>query len=537
MKKIIYLLGYTLLSISLTAQCRIVNELIKGPNPSINDYSIIDTFNGKLFLTVEHGTTGFEPSLYDPVLDTFILLKDLNFGNQGSNIIGSIGNANKFYFKSYNGIGTDLYVVYKNFNIAYKVTSLSNKNYYYLGNTDWTISPNYLYFSGFSDPYGNELYKTEGSSLTTQLILDIYPGTTSSEPNSFYYNSKQNAIYFQALNSRGKYVPMISKGTLSSTKELIKNSILQKNPGIIFSSFNNQMIFSLRSGQSLHQDTTYYKLYRSDGTEKGTIEIDNFNLAYNSGGLRDFVQVDSLIYFWADNKIYFSNGKLFGTKLLYENSDIYKIITLRKVQNKLVFIAEFHNTKVYLGASDLATGGTEVLTSLEYSFLGFEKSDLVEFNNKLYFVASIHGSNDEIWESDGTQAGTKKFFDIDPDINFYSGLTVLNSKLYFIGNDRQHGTELWVYEPIITGTSEEKNAEATFNVYYSNLDKSAVIQSASEIHHVEMYDLNGQKFYSQRILPSNHFTIALESIVSGIYIIQITSTNGTMQTKKFVVPD
>lgn len=74
-------------------------------------------------------------------------------------------------------------------------------------------------------------------------------------------------------------------------------------------------------------------------------------------------------------------------------------------------------------------------------------------------------------------------------------------------------------------------------LYNSNLDNADVILSISEFGKVEINEFHGQKFYSQRILPSNHFTIPLESIVSGIYIIQITSTNGTMQTKKFVVPD
>ena len=44
----------------------------------------------------------------------------------------------------------------------------------------------YLYFSATGGTYGNELWRTDGSSAGTLLFKDIHAGIGSSEPSNFF---------------------------------------------------------------------------------------------------------------------------------------------------------------------------------------------------------------------------------------------------------------------------------------------------------------------------------------------------------------
>jgi ELWxxDGT repeat protein len=71
--------------------------------------------------------------------------------------------------------------------------------------------------------------------------------------------------------------------------------------------------------------------------------------------------------------------------------------------------------------------------------------DPVAVNGKLYFTAydGIHGY--ELWESDGTAAGTALVADLFPGVSGSnpSQLTVVDETLYFNANDGENGREVW----------------------------------------------------------------------------------------------
>jgi ELWxxDGT repeat protein len=77
-------------------------------------------------------------------------------------------------------------------------------------------------------------------------------------------------------------------------------------------------------------------------------------------------------------------------------------------------------------------------------------ANLTNVNGLLYFTADdgVHGV--ELWESDGTAAGTKLVRDIYPGGTGSNpaDLVAMNNKLYFAAKDPEHGRELWDPPPV-----------------------------------------------------------------------------------------
>ena len=74
---------------------------------------------------------------------------------------------------------------------------------------------------------------------------------------------------------------------------------------------------------------------------------------------------------------------------------------------------------------------------------------LTALNGRLDFTASSSGHGTELWESDGTEAGTRLVHDIAPGAlsSDPEELVAAGGKLFFTADDGVHGREPWVYTP------------------------------------------------------------------------------------------
>lgn len=82
-----------------------------------------------------------------------------------------------------------------------------------------------------------------------------------------------------------------------------------------------------------------------------------------------------------------------------------------------------------------------------------QPTELTVYNNEVYFAATT-GDGDELWKTDGTEAGTVQVKDIweGEESSFPQFLTVFKDELYFRAGDEFNGDELWKTDGTEEGT-------------------------------------------------------------------------------------
>ncbi len=80
-------------------------------------------------------------------------------------------------------------------------------------------------------------------------------------------------------------------------------------------------------------------------------------------------------------------------------------------------------------------------------------NQIINIDNILYFVANDGITGEELWKSDGTNAGTFLIKDIDPeDTSVVENITNVNGTLFFTAHDGITGFELWKSDGTESGT-------------------------------------------------------------------------------------
>lgn len=118
---------------------------------------------------------------------------------------------------------------------------------------------------------------------------------------------------------------------------------------------------------------------------------------------------------------------------------------------------------------------------------------LLDFNGVLYFAATDYEHGNELWKSDGTEAGTVMIKDVNPGLSpgapvFSSGgpgLMKYQDSIYFNGNDGVHGNELWKSDGTEAGTMLVKDI-------YPGGDDSGPYSSSPH----KYVDVNGILFFA-----------------------------------------
>ena len=156
-----------------------------------------------------------------------------------------------------------------------------------------------------------------------------------------------------------------------------------------------------------------YSLWKTDGSEAGTIELSDPDL----------------------------NGARNPRELVV-------------VGNSLFFSARQGNEGYELWKSDGTAAGTVLVKDVQLGVEGSSPLKMTNVGGILYFTADddVHGR--ELWRSDGTEAGTYLLRDvrIGSEAGGIDQLTAAGGLLYFWADDSTHGRELWRSNGTIDGT-------------------------------------------------------------------------------------
>ncbi|WP_221392805.1 ELWxxDGT repeat protein [Dyadobacter sp. NIV53] len=332
------------------------------------------------------------------------------------------------------------------------------------------------FFFATDAAHGKELWKSDGTSGGTVLVKDINPGPASSPLSDTVESiSVAGTLFFVGNDGTSGDALWKSDGTEAGTvlvKDIVPGSGSPKLDGL--TDVNGVLYF-------LSTTAANTNLWKSNGTTAGTVLIKSFPVMTEQTpvvfqGKLFFSGLDQL----QNYEVWSSDGTAAGTTILKNitgnaNSGTLALTTLVVNNNSLYFIYDSDPTHRAVWTSDGTATGTKSVFSM-YPGARTKYSKLVSANNLVYFSMerSIYFT-EELWRTDGTAGGTfhLKSFRNDRGSFFYIRIAALNQTVLFTAQGENTGTELWKTDGTVTGTLPVKDiypGQATGIPYYNTIN-------------------------------------------------------------------
>jgi ELWxxDGT repeat protein len=207
------------------------------------------------------------------------------------------------------------------------------------------------------------------------------------------------------------------------------------------------------------------ELWKSDGTRAGTVLVKDIHRGKRGPSPTELTKVGDALFFSADDgvhgrELWRSDGTQAGTVLVraIDPAEAYGDydgpVSLTAVGGRLFFAVDDGTHGMELWQSDGTRAGTVLVKDIRADSYGSYPDGLAFLDDTLFFTArdGTHGS--ELWKSDGTEAGTVLVKDIRPGAgdSQSSFLTAVEDQLFFSADDGVHGQELWKSDGTEAGT-------------------------------------------------------------------------------------
>ena len=167
------------------------------------------------------------------------------------------------------------------------------------------------------------------------------------------------------------------------------------------------------------------------------------------------------------------------------------------INSELVFAANDATHGTQLWESDGTSAGTVRLTDLNDSFGGIHPTDLTAVGNTLYFSATDGVDGQQLWKTDGTAAGTKMVSDSNDGVAGFgiypSDLTAVNGTLYFQGYDLNDGYQLFKSDGTAAGTKMVADINGAAGSYPGDLTAvggTLFFQASDAAHGQQLWSYN-----------------------------------------------
>jgi len=373
---------------------------------------------------------------------------------------GLTGTNTKLFWMGAGTTAEALYVVNDGDSAATQI-DLSNGGAF---TTDLLAVGDLVFFGACDDTAGCEPWLSDGTSLGTHPVSDIYPGVPASHPGGFMRYGAF-ALFSADDGVHGRELWISGGGGAA----LVKNFA----PGAEDGNPYSMGVVNGRAVVSANDDVHGYELWTTDGNGPNTKLLRDIAPGTNGSGEGpgDSAFFKGELYFDADegvhgDELWMTDGTKGGTKLV---ADIFKgpissyPNAFMATTKLLYFLA---NDKTH-GLELWATGGTAATTRLV--------KDLTPGNNvngsnvrlsqaaargaTLLFPAYTAGDGYELWSSGGTSATTSMLKEIRPGSasSNPAHLTRAGTKVYFSADDGVHGVEPWVSDGTKQGTHMVKD--------------------------------------------------------------------------------
>ena len=290
---------------------------------------------------------------------------------------------------------------------------------------DWT---DYTVTLTANDPQGDTYFYNGNGS--TWMVKDVWPGTSSgtccSSSNSPFAISYDNNLYFEAEDGTHGFELWKSDGTSGGTvmvKDIYPGS--EDSDVDLFTVMGDTLYFIANDGNG----STNVELWRTDGTEDGTYMVKDIRDGYSGSspgplqyGIYSMAIMDDNLYFHANDgvhgvELWKSDGTEAGTVMVKDINSGYSSsgagsTGITVIGNTLYFQANDGTNGAELWKSDGTADGTVMVKDIRSGSSGSGIMYLTAVGNTLYFRANDGTHGAELWKSDGTEAGTVMVKDI-----------------------------------------------------------------------------------------------------------------------------
>lgn len=344
----------------------------------------------------------------------------------------------------------------------------------------------WMFFAADDGTHGLELWKTDGTTLGTQLVQDIRSGLLSAFPKQF--KAFKGLLFFIVEQEMGLGV-WVTDGTSQGTQQIRSFASSQKLSN--FLEMNGALWFLVDGddqtglwktdgtvagsyrvvgvgGQSIRTDSfkasrekLYFDgfepnqpgirfLWASDGSTSGTFTLSSFKSLSDAEPLPLFFTFGNALFFGQRNSLWMTDGTTDGTVRLGGLISGNRPENLLEAGGQLFFSAFGGHPQIW------KTDGSVVGTVRLQEFLP-QNSDLRiygENHGLVFFGVDIHGHGLEPWRSDGTAEGTFALWAGIPGAGptAITDITRTANGYVFVGRDESGALNLWRTDGTTAGT-------------------------------------------------------------------------------------
>ncbi|MBX7052138.1 MAG: T9SS type A sorting domain-containing protein [Flavobacteriales bacterium] len=530
-------------------------QLVKDINPGDNSANVVElTKTGSDFhFFATDGVHGTELWRTDGTDAGTYMIKDIYPGEQGcgsSYWLPSITSLNNevFFIANDGEHGMELWktdrteagtIMVKNINGSY-TDSFYNIQ---MSSTYMTAMGDHVYFCAFTNTYGTELWKSDGTEAGTVLVTDIMPGTNSSKPQ--FMTAIGDRIYFGAKSPENLLSIYVTDGTEAGTIHLANAKISESDHEDCkhFVELNGYVYFA--ASPTSDGDILNKELWRTDGTPQGTGLFMEFNPdQIDDSDPRYLHVINNKLFFGVTNTsndvYYISDGTTNGTIPLTDINgdevetagDFIGTSSVAFGDNVMYIPSTWNGNPVIYKTDGTPTGTIRVGQSPDYmgnySSVG-RRNHAVVIDGKLLFDSydEENGCN-AIFQNDGTSAG---IFRTAPCTEYESPTDFENlgnqALVYMVSPLNEFHGELYTVLPDFTSTIGEQKQSESITCYPNPTEGEFVIKTTSnQIKHIQIFDMTGHCVWHNTSFDATT-RIDISTFASGLYLVMVLDQQST----------
>lgn len=292
-----------------------------------------------------------------------------------------------------------------------------------------------IYFAADDGVHGSELWRTDGTVAGTWLVKDLVPGWQGASPEQIQADQQGNLYFltrFPGSNTRGLWK---SDGTTAGTQEVLRGNmgwVTVLGEHAYFAQFTQE---------------TGEELWTTDGTGAGTKLLKDINPGPGGSGSYCTLRFQARLYCYANdgvhgNELWRTDGTTTGTQLVKDIDP----------SNGMVHASQ---STPESSAPALPLARDTASTQNGEQALG---SDAIRpfaiLGNLFYFSAYTPSYGWELWQSDGTAAGTELAKDLvsGPESASPRGFLATPHFVYFTVDQKTGPDEVWRTDGTNEGT-------------------------------------------------------------------------------------